>query len=279
MLSNLSVIALSFVVILSGVALLPISFIPLIPKYLSWLLTWEIRIMNRIIVFVEKLPCSVTEDIDFHIVQVVLLYGVIGCICYLLYHRSRSVFWVANALFTIFCCSFTTKKLILDRETDFTAYHIRKCSVLEFSSHGQTVWFSDSLFGPEDNLYRYNIQSHARRHHLHGATVPLDTLSYDTPFLCKRGNLIRFDGKNYFILTKNQKTVPKIPSGQLSVDCLLLYQNPRLKPEELEAALPFKSVVADGSNTPFYIDRWRVFCTERSIPFSYTGDRNLGRGR
>ena len=279
MLSNLSVIALSFFVILSGVALLPISFIPLIPKYLSWLLTWEIRIMNRIIVFVEKLPCSVTEDIDFHIVQVVLLYGVIGCICYLLYHRSRSVFWVANVLFTIFCCSFTVKKLILDRETDFTAYHIRKCSVLEFSAHGQTVWFSDSLFGPDDNLYRYNIQNHARRHHLHGATVPLDTISYDTPFLCKRGNLIRFDAKNYFILTKSQKTVPKIPSGQLSVDYLLLHQNPRLKPEELEAALPFKSVVADGSNTPFYIDRWRVFCTERGIPFSYTGDRNLGRGR
>ena len=279
MLSNLSVIALSFVVILSGVALLPISFFPLIPKYLSWLLTWEIRIMNRIIVFVEKLPCSVTEDIDFHIVQVVLLYGVIGCICYLLYHRSRSVFWVANALFTIFCCSFTVKKLILDRETDFTAYHIRKCSVLEFSAHGQTVWLSDSLFGPDDNLYRYNIQNHARRHHLHGATVPLDTISYDTPFLCKRGNLIRFDGKNYFILTKSQKTVPKIPSRQLSVDCLLLHQNPRLKPEELEATLPFKSVVADGSNTPFYIDRWRVFCTERGIPFSYTGDRNLGRGR
>ena len=68
-------------------------------------------------------------------------------------------------------------------------------------------------------------------------------------------------------------------SGEASVDCLLLHQNPRLKPEELEAALPFKSVVADGSNTPFYIDRWRVFCTERGIPFSYTGDRNLGRGR
>ena len=55
MLSNLSVIALSFVVIVTGVALLPVSFIPFITRYLSWILTWEIRIMNRIIVFIEQL--------------------------------------------------------------------------------------------------------------------------------------------------------------------------------------------------------------------------------
>ena len=46
MLSNLSVIALSFAVIITGVVLLPVSFIPLIPKYLTWILTMEIKAMN-----------------------------------------------------------------------------------------------------------------------------------------------------------------------------------------------------------------------------------------
>lgn len=53
MLSNLSVIALSFVVIVTGVVLLPVSLIPLVTKWLSWLLTMEIRWMNRIIVFIH----------------------------------------------------------------------------------------------------------------------------------------------------------------------------------------------------------------------------------
>lgn len=279
MLSNLSVIALSFVVIITGVTLLPISRIPLISKYLSWLLTWEIRIMNRIIVFVEQLPHSVTENIDFHIVQVLLLYGVIGCFCYLLYQRNRKIFWVMSVLLTLFCSSFAVKKLMLSRETDFLAYHVRKCSVLGFSANGQTVWFTDSLFSPDDKLYQFNIRNHARRHHLRGVTVPLDTAIYDTPFLCKRGSFIRFNDKTYYILTKNQKTFPKIRDGSLTVDCLLLHQNPRMIPEELADEIPFKSVVADGSNTPFYIERWRVFCDEKGIPFSFTGDRNLGRGR
>lgn len=279
MLSNLSVIALSFVVIITGVALLPISFIPLITRYFSWLLTWEIRMMNRIIVFVEQLPCSVTENIDLHIIQVFLLYGVIGCICYLLYYRDRKVFWCTGILFTLFCCSFAVKKLMLGRETEFIAYHVRKCSVMEFSAYGQTVWFSDSIRNPDDKLYHYNIRNHARRHHLKGLIVPLDTISFDAPFLCKRGNFIRFGDKTYYILTRSLKAMPVLQSDQLTVDCLLLHQNPRMGPEELEPFLPFKSVVADGSNTPFYIERWRVFCSERGIPFSYTGDRNLGHGR
>ena len=271
MLSNLSVIALSFAVIITGVALLPISFIPLIPKYLTWILTMEIRAMNTIITFIEKLPHSVTENIDYHIVQVILLYGVISCLCHLLYNRSRKVFWTASVLLTLFCGSFAVKKLVLVRETEFLAYHVRKCSVLEFSWHGQTVWLSDSLRSTDDKLYRYNIRNHARRHHLYGVIVPLDTVEYDAPFLCKRGNLIRFEGRTYCILSRDQRAVP----DGFAVDCLLLRRNPRLPPDDVMSRMPFREVVADGSNTPYYIEKWRVFCQERGIPFTFTGDRKF----
>lgn len=275
MLSNLSVIALSFAVIITGVVLLPISFIPLIPKYLTWILTMEIKAMNGIITFIERLPHSVTADIDYHIVQVVLLYGVIACFCYLLYNRNRKFFWVAGVLFSLFCGSFAVKKLVLARETGFLAYHTRKCSVLEFSWHGQTVWLSDSLRGPDDKLYRYNIQNHARRHRLRGVIVPLDTVEYDAPFLCKRGNLIRFQDKTYCILSRDQRMVPDVGGGGFAVDCLLLRQNPRLTPGEVMLRMPFREVVADGSNIPYYIEKWRVFCQEQGIPFTFTGDRKF----
>lgn len=275
MLSNLSVIALSFAVIITGVSLLPISFIPLVSKYLTWLLTIEIKAMNTIITFIEKLPHSVTADIDYRIVQVVLLYCVIGCFCYLLYHRNRKVFWGAGVFFTLFCGSFVVKKMVLARETEFLAYQVRKCSVLEFSWHGQTVWLSDSLHREDDKLYQYNVRNHARRHRLRGEIVPLDTAEFDTPFLCKRGNLIRFDDKTYYILSCDQRVVPDVRGGDWAVDCLLLRQNPRLPPDELMARMPFREVVADGSNTPFYIERWRVFCLENGIPFTCTGDRKF----
>ena len=273
-LSNLSVIALSFAVIITGVALLPISFVPLVSKHLTWLLTIEIKAMNAIITFVERLPHSVTENIDYHIVQVILLYGVIGCFCYLLYQRERRVLWTAGVLFVLFCSSFVGKKVLTARETGFLAYHVRKCSVLEFNWHGQTVWLSDTLRGEGDKLFQYNVARHARRHRLSGTMAPIDTLAFDTPFLCKRGNFIRFEDKTYYMLTYKERLQP-CGNDSLRVDCLLLRRNPRLPPEEAMAALPFREVIADGSNTPFYVERWRVFCLENGIPFTFTGDRKF----
>lgn len=278
-LSNLSVIALSFVVIVTGVTLLPVSLIPVFTKHLSWILTWEIRIMNRIIVFIEHLPHSVTENIDYHIVQVILLYGIIGCFCTLLYQWSRKVFWGTGMLLTLFFVSFVVKKAVWNHETEVMAYHIRKCSAVSFHCRGQTVLFSDSIQDEADKRYQYNIKSHARKHHLCGPIVPIDTAAFDTPFLCKRGNFIRFCNKTYYILTQKQRIWESSDIKCLSVDCLLLRQNPRLLPDEVMAALPFREVVADGSNTPFYVERWRVFCIEKGIPFTFTGDRNLGSGR
>lgn len=278
MLSNLSVIALSFIVILTGVALLPVSLLPFVAHYLSALLTLEIKLMNRIITFIESLPGSVTENLDYRLPQVFLLYGVILFVCLWLYQKYRRFFWGASICFTLFCVSFPVKKWMLCREVDSFAYHIRKSSALEFNYHGRVILFADSMRNAEDKLYQYNVRNHARRRHLQTELVGLDTVQFDCPFLCKRGNFIRFGDKNYYILTHKQKILKCEKGSGLRIDCLFLRQNPRMDPAELLAAMPFKEVVADGSNTPFYIDRWRVFCEKNHIPFTYTGDRKMING-
>lgn len=272
LLSNLSVITLSFVIIITGLSLLPLSFVPLVTRYVSWGLTKEISIMNSIIRFIEHLPHSVTENIDYHVIQVIILYGFIGCLCMLLYRRSRKTFWTACSLFTLFCVSFAVRKVQLDKETGFLAYHIRKCSAIGFQSQGSMVLFSDSIRNEESDLYRYNIANYVRNHHLKVVVVPIDTFCFDTPFMCKRGNFIRFNDKNYFILGKSQKNVVRNKNDSLSVDCLFLCQNPRMRPDEIMEQLPFKEVVVDGSNSAYYVEKWRSFCAEKRIPFHHTGD-------
>ena len=112
----------------------------------------------------------------------------------------------------------------LSKETAFLAYHIRKCSALEFNYHGQAVLFSDSICTSDDKLYQYNVRNHVRKHRISGPIVPLDTMEYDTPFLCKRGNFICFDNKIYYILSRDQRVFPKTEMNDFAVDCLLLRQ-------------------------------------------------------
>lgn len=274
MLSNLCVIALSFAVIITGIALLPFSPIPFITRYVSWALTKEISIMNHIILFIENLPHAVTENIDYTIYQVILLYGVIGFVCILIYRKNRKAFWTASVLFTLFCVSFSIRKVQLNSKTVFMAYHIRKCSALGFCQQGRMVLFSDSIRDKSNDLYRYNVLNHARKQHLTVTIIPMDTSQYDTPFLCKRGNFIRFNDENYFILDQNQRVLAQNVKNGFPIDCLLLRQNPKLPPDKVMTLMPYKMVVADGSNSAYCIDRWCNYCIENQIPFHFTGEEN-----
>jgi len=92
LLANLSVITLSFVVVVSGVCLLAVSFIPVVSNCLAWLLTREIRLMNFLIQSIEKLPGSVTENIHITWVQMLLIYLCI-IFFYLLFQKKKKIYY------------------------------------------------------------------------------------------------------------------------------------------------------------------------------------------
>lgn len=92
LLANLSVITLSFVVVVSGVGLLAVSFIPFISSLLAKLLTLEIRLMNFLIQSIEKLPGAVTDNIHITWVQMLLIYLCI-IFFYLLFQKKKKIYY------------------------------------------------------------------------------------------------------------------------------------------------------------------------------------------
>lgn len=92
LLANLSIITLSFVVVVSGVCLLAVSFIPVVSNCLAWLLTREIKLMNFLIQSIEKLPGAVTENIHITWVQMLLIYLCI-IFFYLLFQKKKKIYY------------------------------------------------------------------------------------------------------------------------------------------------------------------------------------------
>lgn len=265
LLSNLSVVALSFAVMVSGVVLLVVSFVPFLSKMVCFILTYEIRIMNNIVTFIEQLPGSVVHDIDFSILQVVLLYGFV-VLLYMTWHYRRSVyFWSAMLVFTVFSTTFVYRKVELLQQESSTVYAVRKASAMAFCWHQQGVLFSDSITDAADKRYAYSIGNHARRQHAAWTFVPVDTLRYDTPFLCKCGPWIRCASTSYYLLKRKEWVYPM--AEKCDVDVLVLQYNPTQLPEQVAQTLQFKKVVADATNTRLYVERWQKWCRENGIIF------------
>lgn len=264
-LSNLSVIALSFVVMITGVVLLGISFVPLLTRWVSFLLTWEIRIMNHIITFIEKLPGAVTKEIDYSNIQVILLYIIIILLYLAIKRKKSNLGWACYAIFALFSITFAIRKIELIQQNEVLCYSIRKEQALCFCQQQQAIYFTDSIRSEQNKSFQYSIQNHARKQHAHKIFIPIDTAKYDADNLLKRDNFIFSGGKTYYLLKGKARLYAC--QNPATVDVLVMGHNPTQKPEQVFQAIHFKKVIADGSNTPFYIERWKTYCQNNHIDF------------
>lgn len=269
-LSNLSVILLSFTVMITGIALIVVSFVKVIVPPVASLLTHEIRLMNGIIQFIRQLPGAVTQDIVYSSLQVILLYGFIVTLYLTLSRRRKSTGWMACGFFTLFSMCFLIKKIEILHQKEAVVYSIRKASAIGFHYRGQGILFSDSIKNRENRNYRFAIRNHERKQHIHSILIPIDTPQYAGHFLCKRGNFIQFLEQRYYLLKRQDRIYET--GNKFPVDVLILQYNPAMQPEDVYRILPFRKVIADDTNTPFYLQRWRNYCKSTGIEFHYTGE-------
>jgi len=266
LLSNMSVIMLSFVVMMTGIVLLCVSAVPFAGSMVTFLLTWEIRIMNGIVTFVEQLPGAVTRGIEVTPTQMLLLYMVIILAYWAIRYRKKRVGMAALTCFALYAGTLLIRKVELQRQVEMVVYAVPKTSVLSFCHQQQCVVFSDSIVDAGDKRFQYAAANHKRRQHAAYVFVPVDTMAYDNGFLCKRDSWIWFNGKTYYLINRKEKVYPM--SEPVPVDVLILQHNPVQLPDEVAQVLSFQEVIADETNTKFYIERWREWCKEHGVPFS-----------
>ena len=274
-LANLSVITLSFIVMVTGILLLTVSWVPWLAGWGAWLLTREIRLMNDIIGGIEGLPGSVTTGIDFSVPQVIFLYFCIILILITLKYHRRITGWLAYACFALFSFCFGIRKMELLRQDDVTVYAIRNVSALDFCHRQQAVLFSDSIRDEKSPHYCYSIQNHAVKQHAARQFVPVDTSNFDAPFLCKRDPFIRYRDETFYLLKRKEYLYPS--SLKAAVDVLILQHNPVQKPEEVAAILTFRKVIADETNSNYYMERWRKWCAENGVTFIAAQNRHINK--
>lgn len=254
-LTNLSVITLSSVVIVTGIVLLTISFVPFLVKGVALILTGEIRVMNGIIEFVEQLPHSVTTDIDYHVLQVILLYLAIFSLYLLVVRKRKHWFWLTLSAFTLFSGCFAIKKCLLVHSDEMVVYQIRNVCAIGFRDGNRGVLLSDPIRDTQSPFFDYNVGNHYRKQHAQYQFVSIDSADFKNDYLCKSGRFLCFKGKTYLLLRGKEKIYPC--AYPFPVDGILLQRNPRQKPEEVARSVQYRSVISDGTVTAYYKKGWR----------------------
>ncbi len=250
-----NVVILPFLGVLLGAGIL-IIFLALINKLPDWLaemFSSIVKGLNDFIAWIATQEDFLFQDIPFSIFKVFGTYFVIIAIT-LLWKKlnfKRTVLALFSIAILISIFSYdkwmsTDNELVIFQKS-------RKTLITAKQNHELMIFSSDT----SQKIIKY---------------YPLK--SYKTEV-----NVSTFQQEEvppYFVF--NDKRVVVIDSIGVhpklrDIDMLLLRESPKINLERVLDSLQPKQVIADGSNYTTYVNRWRVTCIKRKIPFHHTGKK------
>jgi competence protein ComEC len=205
LLANLFVIPVSFVMTITGVATLALSFNSFLSGFFGCLLRFEVKTMNETIACIEGLPGSLVTGVSLHFFQVILLYIIILSIIILSKKRKKQLLFVVLIMMNIFLFIHIIHIFQNKHHIEVVNYAIQKSAAFQFCYQGNAIIFSDSIQNEQDKRYQLSIQNHDTKMHLKNRFVKFDE-DFENSFLCKQGNYICFQNKIYVLKKESVKT-------------------------------------------------------------------------
>lgn len=263
LLSNLSVMSLSFVVIVSGVVLLAVSWWPALAHAVGWILTYQIRIMNTIISTINSLPYSVTDHLSFSLLQTLLVYSMIVFLFLWIKRRSKLLKYCFLFSFVCLLFSFSLEKIHRQDREELTFYSIDRRTVVGACWGGEGCLLLDSAALFSSDWYDYHVKGHECSQGIRNKFVSMDSCWHSGPFYMQN-HFLYFRDKTLYFLSRKTRLYPL--SNPLPVDYLFVCDNAKISLSKLAKTFEIKEVII-GSNVSFTIEkRWIDSCTNQKIP-------------
>jgi competence protein ComEC len=259
MITNIVVVPLSSLIIYTGIILLFMGGVPLLPLFLAKVFAWMIWLLNSSIHFIEQLPYSTFKGIYISPVCLVLIYILITCS--FLFIKTKSglyILSVAGILIVISSFSLCSKVKIIERKK-IIVYHNRQGLLLELIGQGSSILAGTRIFTLDEQI-QGNLQNsrwalkYSERFRL--AIFPSKT--FDSPLIIKngffrQGRFIQFEDKRIAIINRE---IPMVPREKLKINILILTGNPAVKLDDITKAFIFDQIVIDVTNQNWKVREW-----------------------
>lgn len=263
LLSNLSVMSLSFLVIVTGVTLLTVSWWPAIARGVGWLLTCEIRLMNGIISFINRLPGSITDHLSFTLWQTVLIYGIITLLFLFLVKKIKILKYCSLSLTIVLLLTFSFTKIHQLSCQEITFYSIHNRTVVGVNQQGEGILLLDSAAWMSSDWYDFNVKSHEYKQGVHNQFVSIDS-NLKAGQLYLKNHFLCFGNKTFYFLSHRNRLYPEMPP--IPVDYLFVQDNAKIPLNRLLQTFEIKQVIIGSSVSMYCEKRWVDSCAARKIP-------------
>lgn len=271
-LSNLIMTPISFIVIISGMVLLLVSWIPYVNVLVGYLVWGAVYVMNTIVSWIERLPFSIVKGLyvsEFEFVMLLLIF-ILLLLCVAL--KKRRMFIGVLSALLLMMVSVTVRLYQSDYQKGMTFFSLRNHTVVDFVRGGEHVLLADSTLMSDESAVDYSLRGAWTKRHLssHPETVGLNE-DFVGDYLCKKSNLVSFDGK--LLALWDEEQVMDSLSYRLPVDYLLVCRRQTPDVQSVVKSYNAKLLLIDGSMPRYMAEKWIAQANEWHLPYY-----DLGRG-
>lgn len=270
-LSNLFLTPLSFVAILSGMALLAVSWVPWLGLAVGKAVWACLTLMNVLVSWVEGLPFSLVRGLYINKVELSLaLLLLILLVLFVHLKRKRMLMeLLVGSVVLAFSMAYRSQSVAC--QESITLYSLRKHTCLDLNQGTEHLLLCDEALLSEPGVIDYSLRGHWARQR--GSMNPCCfTLQEDVevPFAKKRGPLLSFGGRLLAFWEPSQRGDGRcLP---LPVDGLLVRD--RQRPDLDRVMLRYRPalLLIDGSVPSYLAEEWMRQARNRGLPYYNIGE-------
>ena len=274
-LSNLFMTPISFIVVIGGMLLLLVSWIPYVNVALGYLVWGMIYVMNYLVSWVDALPLSIVKglyvsEFEFCMLLVAFLLLLLGVTM-----RKRRLLIAMLSVLLLMMGSVTVRHFRSETQQGMTFFSLRHHTAVDFYRGGQHFVLADSSLMDDASTVDYSLKGAwtKRDLSLQPKVVGLEG-DFEGAFLRKRSNLVSFDGK-LLALWDDALAVEDSLSYRLPVDYLLVTGRQKPDLQAIVNGYDPQLLLLDGTVPRYLADHWKSQAEALHCPYYDLSDGAL----
>ena len=244
--TNVLILPLLGIILSVGIGVVLLASIQLLPYWLLVYYEKALSLMNHIIGYIASVEQLVIRDVYFDTICLCLCYlAIVWAVIYLGARKVKFVYFFFLTLLSLQTYFFYLKYESGKKEQLIVFHQYKKTVIALQQGREATFYLSDTLSVPHTLVKNFCTQQQVSNLHY-------KALENIVPF--KEDFLTIIDDKFYL-------------DTSYPTHYLLLRNNPKIHLEKFLSNIRPKMLIADGSNYPFIIEKWKYTCQRLQIPF------------
>lgn len=261
--SNLIVIPISNIIIYLGMFLFSISKIAWLSKMVGLVFYYLIYYLNQVILYIEKIPFSLIEEIYISQTEMYLMYLLFGLLL-LMYYKFKPKYLITSLLVGIAIVVIRAERVYeTTRQESLTVYSIPRQKAISFvSGHVATIDIDSTVLSNRSKML-FHVLHHWWAIGVKQKVAIDSTFENSSSIKLPFGYAKKIKDKKVLVINNHFHKIPN--TRPLPLDVVILSGNKKIDIGIVNQIFIPKEIVFDCSNKKWRVEKWKVACDSLSI--------------